>query len=59
MFDNGDDLAAQVLHFLDAPDKCASIALAAHQLAVPSFSTDSRVKQIYNLLEPVMKREKS
>jgi len=57
MFDNGQELAGQILKYLELNDERGKIALAAHQLAVPLFSTDARAKEIYNLLESVMKRE--
>lgn len=57
MFDNGDELAAQVLHYLVEPGKRRAIALAAHQLAVPLFSTDARAEEIYKLLVSESKRE--
>ncbi len=51
MFEDGAELAAQVLRYLDTPTERARIALAAHQAAVPAFSTDARAAKIYNHLE--------
>ena len=50
MFDDGAELAAQVLHYLETPDERARIALAAHQRAVPAFSADARAGAIENIL---------
>ena len=55
MFEGGDELAEQVMRYIDAPVDRSRIARAAHQHAVPRFSTDSRAAEIYELLkaEPV------
>lgn len=50
MFDDGAELAAQVLHYLAEPAERARIALAAHQRAVPEFSTNARAGTIAQIL---------
>lgn len=51
MFEDGAELARQVLHYLARPDERAGIALAAHQLAVPAFSVDARAAEIIEILQ--------
>jgi hypothetical protein len=54
MFEDGSELAAQVLHYMKAPEERTRIALAAHQTAVPAFSADARAAEIYSLLKTEM-----
>lgn len=54
MFDDGAELAAHVMHYLALPEERARIALAAHQRAVPAFSTDARVAEIHEILKAEM-----
>ena len=50
MFDDGQELASQVLMYLKLDDERAKIALAAHTLAVQNHSIEMRAKQIYDIL---------
>lgn len=50
-FDDGKELAAQVLRYLEAPAERVRIAQAAHQRAVPVFSTDARAAEIHAILK--------
>lgn len=57
MFDGGEELAGHVLHYINAPAERTRIAQAAHQMAVPAFSLDTRAAEIYTLLEAELLRE--
>jgi len=50
-FDDGEELAAQVLRYLGAPIERVHIAKAAHQRAVPVFSVDARAAEIHAILK--------
>ncbi|NCC11131.1 MAG: glycosyltransferase family 1 protein [Bacteroidia bacterium] len=49
-FDDGEELAAQVLRYLDLPHERSRIAEAAHKRAVPLYSTDARASAIKSIL---------
>jgi glycosyltransferase involved in cell wall biosynthesis len=57
MFDDGEELAEHVLHYINAPEERARIAQAAHQTAVPAFSLDKRAEEIYRLLDLELTRQ--
>ena len=51
MFDDGAELAAQVLHYLDRDKAREDIAAAAHRRAVPAYSLDARAQTIVEILK--------
>lgn len=56
MFENGSELGSKVVKYLGAPVERERIAAAAHRVAVPSFSTDSRTEEIYGFLVEMLDR---
>ena len=54
MFDDAEELARHVRHFLSDEEERARIAKAAHERAVPAFSLDARAVEIVNILSREM-----
>lgn len=51
MFDDASELASKINYYLNNEDERKSIALSAHQKAVPAYSNDSRAAEIISILQ--------
>lgn len=55
MFDDAEELAALIRHYLLFPDERAALALGAHRRAVPDYSMDARATAVIETIDEEMR----